>query len=76
MSQADPYDQDNPVADKRREMAALSEVKDLQWLMSNKRGRRIVWRMLVSGNTKTFQYADGNLNFDNVWDNRTALTYL
>lgn len=35
-----------------------------------------VQRMLVSGNTKTFQYADGNLAYDNVWDNRTTLTYL
>jgi hypothetical protein len=34
-----------------------------------------IQRMSVSGTVTTFQYADGNLNFDNVWDNRAALTY-
>jgi hypothetical protein len=34
-----------------------------------------IQRMSVSGTVTTFQYANGNLNFDNVWDNRAALTY-
>lgn len=37
-----------------------------------------VWKIIkidVSGVT-TVKFADGNSNFDNVWDNRTSLTYL
>lgn len=37
-----------------------------------------VWqisRMTVSGTVTTIEYADGNISFDNVWDNRAALSY-
>lgn len=34
-----------------------------------------VQRMLVSGGTKTFQYANGSTGAGNIWDNRTSLTY-
>lgn len=34
-----------------------------------------IQRMSVSGTVTTFEYADGDLNFNNVWDNRAALTY-
>lgn len=29
----------------------------------------------VSGNVTTFTWADGDDNFDNIWDNRTSLSY-
>jgi hypothetical protein len=37
-----------------------------------------VWRVkhiVVSGTTTTTTYADGNTNFDNIWNNRLSLTY-
>ena len=37
-----------------------------------------VWqikRLTVSGNVTTIEWADGNEDFDNVWDDRTILTY-
>lgn len=37
-----------------------------------------VWRikrMSVSGNVTTIEFADGNTNFDNVWNNRASLSY-
>lgn len=32
-------------------------------------------RITVSGTQTFIEFADGNLNFDNVWNNRAALTY-
>ena len=37
-----------------------------------------VWkmqRMSVSGTVKTFAWADGDVSMDNIWDNRTSLSY-
>jgi hypothetical protein len=37
-----------------------------------------VWRIKrisVSGTVTTITWADGNENFDNVWDNRASLSY-
>jgi len=37
-----------------------------------------LWRIrkvLVSGTTTSVQFADGDDNFDNIWDNRDSLTY-
>ena len=28
-----------------------------------------------TGNVTTTQYADGNMDYDNVWDNRASLSY-
>lgn len=36
---------------------------------------RIVKMVYASGNLTDVQYADGNINFDNVWDNRASLNY-
>lgn len=51
MSNYDPTDtasQERAQADaqRRREFAKDSEEADFKWLMSSKRGRRIVWRLL------------------------------
>ena len=38
-----------------------------------------VWqirRLTSSGNDLTVEWADGNAEFDNVWDNRASLSYL
>lgn len=32
-------------------------------------------RITKSGTITLTEYADGNMNYDNVWDNRAALTY-
>ncbi len=32
-------------------------------------------KMTVSGVVTTFNYADGNDEYDNIWDNRTSLSY-
>lgn len=34
-----------------------------------------IMRMVESSGVYTFAFADGNTNFDNVWDNRTILSY-
>lgn len=34
-----------------------------------------VMRITYTGNDFVLEWADGNKNYDNVWDNRTALTY-
>jgi hypothetical protein len=37
-----------------------------------------VWRIkkiVVSGTVTSILWADGDMNFDNIWDNRTTLTY-
>lgn len=61
-------------ADHRKRMANETEELDLKWLMSSKRGRRIVWRLLeqagvfrLSFNTNAMQMAfnEGNRNFGN-----------
>ena len=33
-------------------------------------------RITFSGATHKIEWADGNNNFDNVWDNRGSLTYI
>jgi hypothetical protein len=56
----------------RDRLARESEEGDVRWLMSNKRGRRIVWRLLDQGgvfrlsfntNAMTMAFAEGNRNF-------------
>lgn len=37
---------DREERERRVKFAALQETEDLKWLMSSKRGRRIVWRLL------------------------------
>jgi len=32
-------------------------------------------RLTQSGSVLIIEWADGNGNFDNIWDNRTSLTY-
>jgi hypothetical protein len=34
-----------------------------------------IQRVTVSGDVTTIEWADGNANADNVWDNRAALSY-
>ena len=34
-----------------------------------------IQRKSVSGTETTFAFADGDIKFDNVWDDRTTLTY-
>lgn len=37
-----------------------------------------VWRikkMVKTGTVYVFKFADGNADFDNIWDDRTSLTY-
>lgn len=68
MSSFDPLDlrgQEKTQADtsERNKLALLTEQEDFKWLMGNKRGRRIVWRLLertgvyrssFTGNSETF----------------------
>jgi len=34
-----------------------------------------IMRKTVSGAIETFEFADGDANFDNVWDDRASLSY-
>jgi len=79
MTDYDPTDirqQEKVAADKahRDRVAQESEEADVRWLMSSKRGRRILWRLLeqsgvfrLSFNTNAMQmaFAEGNRNFGN-----------
>ena len=76
MSNYDPLDvrgQERSKADKdlRDRLSRETEEGDFKWLMSSKRGRRIVWRLLeragvfrLSFNTNSMQmaFAEGNRN--------------
>jgi hypothetical protein len=75
MSSRDPFDIAGQEADaeeslKRKQLTALQEDDDFKWLMGNKRGRRIVWRLLertgvfrssFTGNSETF-FREGSRN--------------
>lgn len=76
MSSFDPTDirgqeQAGEDARKRKQLASQAENEDFKWLMSTKRGRRIVWGLLeqagvfrLSFNTNAMQmaFAEGNKN--------------
>lgn len=75
MSEFDPYDvnaQERAKADRegKQRLTSEQEVADLKWLMSDKRGRRIVWGLLektglyrssFTGNSATF-FREGERN--------------
>ena len=79
MQNYDPLDirgQERQVDDKklRERLNRDNEEADLKWLMSSKRGRRIIWRLLdqsgvfrLSFNPNDMQmaFAEGNRNFGN-----------
>lgn len=79
MSNYDPLDirgQERAKSDKdaANKLARENEGSDIRWLMGNKRGRRIVWRLLdqsgvfrLSFNSNSMQMAfnEGNRNFGN-----------
>jgi hypothetical protein len=35
----------------------------------------MIQRITIAGSITTISFADGNANFDNVWNNRASLTY-
>lgn len=60
--------------DSREKLSREQEEADLKWLMGQKRGRRVVWRLLdhagvfrLSFNTNAMQmaFAEGNRNYGN-----------
>jgi hypothetical protein len=79
MSNYDPLDlrgQERTEADKklREKLTRENEEVDLKWLMSSKRGRRIIWRLLdqagvfrlsFNTNAMSMAFAEGNRNFGN-----------
>ena len=62
----------------RRRLAAEGEELDVSWLMSSKRGRRILWRLLdqagvfrlsFDANAMRMAFNEGNRNYGNhLWD--------
>lgn len=61
-------------ADARKRVVRDGEIADIRWLMSSKRGRRIMWRLLdLSGpfrlsfdaNAMKMAFAEGNRNLGN-----------
>jgi hypothetical protein len=79
VSHYDPHDtaaQDRERAERllREKLAAESEEADIRWLMSSKRGRRILWRLLdqsgvfrlsFNPNAMHMAFAEGTRNFGN-----------
>lgn len=48
------------------------------WAKTGSATSAAVWKMMritYTGNDYTIEYADGNQLYDNIWDNRTSLTY-
>lgn len=76
-SEANNIEQAEAARREKRKQATVSrqiEIDDLRWLMSNKRGRRFVWRLLdqagvfkLSFNTNAMQMAfnEGGRNYGN-----------
>jgi hypothetical protein len=79
MSNYDPTDlsgqqEDKREAEARKRVLREAEIADVKWLMSSKRGRRIMWRLLeLSGpfrlsfdtNAMKMAFAEGNRNLGN-----------
>jgi hypothetical protein len=79
MSSYDPLDtrdQDRAKSEKevRDRMESENESIDIKWLMGNKRGRRIIWRLLdqsgvfrlsFNSNSMTMAFNEGQRNFGN-----------
>lgn len=79
MSTYDPLDlrgQEAAKADRelREKLAQENEAADVKWLMSNKRGRRVIWRLLdqsgvfklsFNTNAMAMAFAEGNRNYGN-----------
>lgn len=42
---------------------------------SNSSANWQIYRLTTSGSTSTIEWADGNTNFDNIWNNRASLSY-
>ena len=48
------------------------------WAVPGTAGSAAGWRMMrrtVSSTVSTYEWADGNSSFDNIWDNRASLSY-
>lgn len=79
MSSYDPIDERGQQVDKRelearKQMAREQEIADIKWLMSSRRGRRLMWRLLeLSGpfrmsfdtNAMRMAFNEGNRNLGN-----------
>ena len=79
MKNHDPLDirgQEIAIADRelRDKLARENEEADVKWLMSNKRGRRVMWRLLeqsgvyrlsFNSNSMTMAFNEGQRNFGN-----------
>jgi hypothetical protein len=77
VSNYDPLDlrsQDRSKAERelRERLARENEEADLKWLMGNKRGRRVIWRLLdqagvfrssFNTNAMTMSFAEGHRNY-------------
>lgn len=77
MTSYDPLDLQSQEREKKERDLRLtldreSEEADIKWLMSNKRGRRIVWRLLdqagvfrlsFNTNAMTMAFSEGNRNY-------------
>ncbi len=77
MSNYDPLDlrsQERSKADRelRERLARENEEADIKWLMGNKRGRRVIWRLLdqagvfrssFNTNAMTMSFAEGHRNY-------------
>jgi hypothetical protein len=62
LDEVEPFDVNREVAaqrqaDEARNLKRLGEDADLQWLMSKKQGRRIVWRLLDLAGVFRLSYA-------------------
>lgn len=44
----------------RAEQEARWEIEDLAWLMSSKRGRRVMWRLLTNAGVYRLSYTQGD----------------
>lgn len=77
MSNYDPFDikgqeQTQEERERRDRIKQLNEIEDIKWMMSDKRGRRMLWRLMdqagvfrssFNTNAMAMAFAEGNRNY-------------
>jgi hypothetical protein len=60
MSETGPDSTGRTEEAKQAELDAIAEIDELCWLMSNRRGRRFMWRLLSAAGIYQLSYAPGS----------------
>lgn len=65
-------DEQRAASKEQSKFEASIELDDIRWLMSGKRGRRLMWRLL--GDTRMYQQSfDGNANWSIFYEGKRSI---